>query len=144
MRVRSIIPILTCIAAVCLAPWELLAQDGRIVGIITDSTGAVAPAVAVTTAHEATNVTRRFVTDTSGSFDFPGLPPGDYIIRAELAEFKVSVARVLVEVAQTIRRDLALAVGQFDESVTVCSAAAAPLLQTDSAEIGQVITTQEI
>ncbi len=120
----------------------LLAQQGRIVGTITEATGAVIPHAKITAIHEATQVRREFLTDGTGNYDLPGLAVGTYSVRAEMQGFKSSEARVLVEVAQVVRQNLMLSVGEVRETVSVT--ADASQLQTDTAEMGQVITNRQI
>ena len=125
-----------------LAP-DLMAQ-GRIVGTVFDDTQSVVPGASVTATHEQTNIAYDFETNESGKYDLPSLPTGPYTVRAELAGFKASEARVIVEIAQVTQQDFTLEVGTLQDTVTVSAEAQAPLLQAESPEIGQVITNRQI
>ena len=119
-----------------------LAQTGRIVGTVTDETGAVVPGTTVTATSQATNLTRKFDTDDTGNYDFPGLAVATYIVRAELSGFQTAEVEVLVEIDRVARQNIRLAVGQPSDVLHVL--ADAPLLQTDSVEVGQVVTNRQI
>src|SRR5271169_5111847 len=66
------------------------AQDifGRIVGTVTDSSGAVIADVKVTIVNEATQLGRDVTTDKDGYFVADELPAGTYSLVAEKAGFK--------------------------------------------------------
>ena len=122
---------------------SLMAQ-GRIVGLVFDDTESVIPGADITATHEGTNVSYSFQSNESGKYEFPSLPVGPYTIRAELAGFKASEARVIVETAQVTQQDFTLQIGNLQDTVTVSAEAQAPLLQAESPEIGQVITNRQI
>src|SRR5947209_17175940 len=93
---------------------------GRILGNITDQSGAVIPGVTVTIRDVDRGTARTVVTDEAGVFNAPNLPPGTYNIRVELAGFAtVERPAVKLEVGQDIRVDAALKPGQQTELVTV-------------------------
>ena len=122
---------------------DLMAQ-GRIVGFVFDDTESVIPGADVTATHDGTNVSYSFQSNASGKYEFPSLPVGQYTIRVELAGFKASEARIIVETAQVTQQDITLEVGALQDTVTVSAEAQAPLLQAESPEIGQVITNRQI
>ena len=67
--------------AVCLSLSTLLPAQGtggRILGLVSDPTGAVLSGVKVTATNEATGVTRDSVSNDSGDYVFPDLPVGTY------------------------------------------------------------------
>jgi hypothetical protein len=71
------------------------------------------------------------------------LPAGTYEVSVTLPGFKKFVRQGLtVAVAQTIRIDATLEVGNASESVTVTEAA--PLLKTESGEVSHNVTTERI
>src|SRR5262249_10441406 len=57
-------------------------------GIVTDSTGAVAPGATVTLTNEGTSATLTRTSDQNGEFGFDFLPVGTYILRIEAKGFK--------------------------------------------------------
>src|ERR1700704_440637 len=55
--------------------------SGKIVGLVTDSSAAVIPSVAVTVVNEGTAAQRRLITDANGIYVAPELPVGYYTVR---------------------------------------------------------------
>ena len=74
----------------------------------------------------------------------PSLPPGPYELAAEMEGFRgYQQTGIVLELGQTLRRDIRLEVGQVTESVSVT--AEVTLLNTESGTIkGDVIVQQEI
>src|SRR6185436_18301085 len=67
------------------------------------------------------------------------LPPGRYTVTVEVPGFKRLVTNpITLEVNQTARIDLTLEVGTVAETVEVKDLA--PLLQTESTQLGSVVT----
>src|ERR1019366_1370542 len=65
------------------------AQDaGTILGVVTDTSGAVIPNVKVTVANAAKAVTREVTSSSSGDYVVPKIPLGDYTVAAEAAGFQ--------------------------------------------------------
>src|SRR5687767_2381930 len=96
-------------------------QTGTLAGIVRDSQGAVLPGVTVTASSEALiGGTRSVQTGESGAYQLAGLPPGSYAVVYELTGFSaVKRENVSVQVAQTVRLDIEMAVGTLQETVTV-------------------------
>lgn len=111
---------------------------GEITGRITDSTAAAVPGTVITLTNVATSAIRSTVSTEAGDYTFPSLPPGKYNIKAEHSGFKVvSMNAIEVQVQQTVRLDLTLAVGQVTDSVAVEASAA--MLQAENASTGTVV-----
>ncbi len=105
---------------------------GTISGTVTDQQGAVIAGVTVTVTSKQTGEVRVGVTDGSGFYTFPNLPPGRYDVAAELQGFKkASRTDVQLDAGGAIRIDTVLEAGAITEEVTV-TAEATPL-QTDVA-----------
>src|ERR1700752_3405174 len=62
--------------------------NGTIVGTVTDSSGAVIAGAKVTITEVNTKIVHSNVTNPSGDYSFPDLPPGTYDIVAEMTGFK--------------------------------------------------------
>ena len=105
---------------------------GTISGTIKDPQGGVVPGVTVTVTSQATQQARTAVSDGSGFYTFPNLPPGRYDVAAELQGFKkINRQGVQLDAASALTLDFALETGALTEEVTVT--AEASLLQTDVA-----------
>jgi hypothetical protein len=70
------------IAALAVSQVPAFAQfaSGSIGATVTDATGAIVPAAKVVLKNEATNALRDTVTNSSGAFDFPSIPPATYTV----------------------------------------------------------------
>ncbi len=119
------------------------AVNGTLLGTVTDATAAAVPAAKVVVAEHNTGLSRSTQTSQAGYYAFPDLPPGIYTVSVELTGFKKAVrqnAELLVN--STLRVDMQLQTGDISESIQVT--AEATLLQTDRADTGRKIETQQI
>ncbi len=118
-------------------------ERASIVGTVTDSSGGAMPGVQVEVINEATNTTTRLVTDSAGSYSAVNLIPGSYTVGASLQGFQPKTFRnYVLQVSQRARLDITLAVGGLEQAIDVT--AVAPLLQTENATIGQVISSEAV
>ena len=116
---------------------------GEITGEVRDTSGASVPGVAVTIINAATNANRSTVSNDAGIYSFPSLPPGLYNLRAEKQGFKANTAKqVEVQVQQTVRLDLDMAVGAVSETIEVSGSVT--LLTTENATLGHVVENKRI
>ena len=116
---------------------------GRILGNVTDQTGASVTGANVTITDAQRGTTRTLTTDTSGLYVAPDLSPGNYNVRVEAKGFK-SMQRVNIplEVAKDVRIDFALQAGQVSEVVEVSGEV--PLLDSTSSTLGGTLSNEEI
>src|SRR4051812_44670896 len=61
---------------------------GEIAGEVHDTTGAAIAEAPVTATNVDTNVARTTTTNSQGAYDFPGLIPGNYSVKAAKSGFK--------------------------------------------------------
>jgi hypothetical protein len=145
-RGRTLLGTLTAVLLVLgLAPTLQFGQavNGSLVGTITDSTGAVAPGAQVKLTEEGTDVTLTGTTDASGNYSFADVKPSTYKVTVEKSGFKTAIrSGVVVPVNATVRVDLSLEVGQVSQEVNVTETI--PLLQTETAQTGGTVTTQQV
>ncbi len=138
--------IILAIAALFLAfSAGALAQSdrGTIAGTVTDPDGAVIPGVPVVAENPETGVRFEAVTTGTGNYTISQLPPGTYVLHAELSGFgPFRQAGIRVYVGQTARIDAQLQVGNLAESVNVV--ADASMLDTQSAEIASSVTSENL
>ncbi|MGH9604575.1 MAG: carboxypeptidase regulatory-like domain-containing protein [Terracidiphilus sp.] len=128
--------VLCCAGAVAQANSELT-------GIVTDSTGAVVPGASITLTNQANGFISNTVSDSAGLFDFNGLNPAFYTLKATARGFKTFVkTNIVVNVSGTFHVAVPLAVGAADQTVTVT--ADALTIQTDSNVVSSLITTQQL
>src|SRR3984957_6573330 len=86
---------------------------GRILGTVTDQSGAAVGGATVVVTDVQHGVSRTLNTGDSGDYVAAELQPGTYQIRAESKGFKtVERPNVVIEVATDIRADFSLPPGQ--------------------------------
>ncbi len=142
MRIRSTLLLLIMVFTLALAGFGQRIT-GSIEGRVSDPSGAVLPGVEITITNEQTQQTRASITNELGIYTVPLLPSGSYSVKASLPGFKTELRRgILVEVDRNAKVDVQLQVGNVAESVEVT--ADAPLIQTDTSSLGQVIDARRV
>jgi hypothetical protein len=114
-----------------------------VLGLVSDSTGAVLPGAKVTLTNTGTGVSVNTTTNETGNFTFSLLQVGNYDLRVEAQGFKSEVRTNLrVETAAQVRQNIVLDVGNITESIEV--SANAVLLNTENATLGAVVENRRI
>ncbi len=140
MRSRAVWVLVVSIAMVLSSAVCLYAQStyGSIVGSVTDSSGAAITDAAVTLTNLGTGEKRAQQSGADGLFTFINLFPGEYRVDVEKQGFKhFTRTPVTVQVQQSSQVAATLQVGEVSQVVEVTSQT--PLLQTESASLGQVV-----
>lgn len=128
-----------------VVPGDIWAQidTGGVTGTAMDSSGSIVPGARITLTNQATNVVSQTVSTGSGTYSLTGIRPGTYTLRAVSPGFQTFVQTGLeVHIQHTLTADIAFVPGQVTEQVLVTSAA--PLLQAESASVGQTITGEAL
>jgi hypothetical protein len=139
---------LACLIAIAMttsAAPAVAAQEtgGSIAGTISDTQNAALPGVSVSLHNEGTNAQLNTVTNTDGAYVLPFVPIGHYTLTVTLAGFSTTKREgIEVRVGDRLRLDLSMQVGTVTEEVTVSSEV--PLLDTGSANRGQVINREQV
>ena len=143
MRTRNTIPMAISLCLLALTPLRAQETRGTLLGTVTDSSGASVPEARIAVTNLATGVSTASTTNAEGAWVAPFLSPGAYSVKVEREGFK-SVDRqpLQVRVADRLRVDIVLEVGQLSDRIMVT--AQAPLLETASSNRGQVITGRQI
>jgi carboxypeptidase family protein len=140
-RVMAALFALALIAAPELA-WAQAGTAG-LSGTVKDSQGAVIPGATVTASNPATGALRSTTTNEDGIYNLPGLPPGTYTVKIELAGFKaLQHDNVPLRVDTTTNIDAVLAPGNISETVTVKEST--PIINTTDASVGNTLSQQTI
>jgi hypothetical protein len=146
MTIRNGFVLFTSLCLLLLCSLSALAQSqttGRIAGIVTDEKGAAIPGAEVTIANKATGEERKVVSDDSGHYIAPLLPPGTYSVSASANGFKKFIADdVRVAITETSTLNATLQVGAFSESVIIT--AVPPIVQTEGAQLGRVVDSRAV
>ena len=114
-----------------------------VTGQVTDQSGAAVAGATVRAVNPATNGVRDTVTNGQGQYTIPLLPPGAYDISSEARGFKKQLnAGVVLQVGQDARIDFGMTVGDSQQIVEVT--AAAPVVDTETVSLGDVIDNQKV
>src|SRR5579862_8563147 len=133
------------ICAVSMFSHVVLAQltTGGIVGTVTDPSGSRVPGVAVTATQVETSTTTAGTTDSSGNYGFTDLQIGTYSLTFQKEGFqRIVQSNVVLGIAQVIRFDIALKIGNVSQTIEVTDAP--PLLQTETSSLGTIETEKRI
>ena len=129
-------------SALCLPTWSQTTA-GRILGTVTDQSGASVAGASVIVTDAQRGTSRTLTTDQAGAYVAADLAPGSYKIHVEAKGFKsVERPNVAIEVASDVRADFALQPGQVSEVVVVQEDV--PLVNTTSSTLGGTLSNQEI
>jgi hypothetical protein len=135
----SVVPLLLMF----LLPASGQSTGGRILGRVSDSTGAVVNGVNVKLINGATGVSREATTNDSGEYTFIEVVPGNYRMEYTLQGFKKNVRdSVTVELNQVLTLNATLQPGGAQEVVEVTSEA--PLVDTTSTQLGAVVNDRAV
>jgi hypothetical protein len=116
---------------------------GTILGTVKDGTGAVVTGAEVTVTNIETNQAVKVSTNQLGNYEAAYLRPGRYQVKVTGAGFKSVVRENLeLQVENRLRLDFQLEVG--DVSTTVAVTAEAPLIESNTSSLGQVITARSV
>ncbi len=134
-----------CVLALAAAPIVAAAQTNTadITGVVRDAQGGVVPGAVVVAEQRASGFRAERVSNDVGRFLLSALPVGEYTLSAELEGFKRWLRTGLVlRLGQQLDLAVILEVGDLSETLTVSTAA--PILQTTTSEVSDVITEQQV
>jgi len=122
MRACLVVALCVVLTVICLTS-SLPAQRadrGIITGIVTDPTGSSVAGATVRVRDEGTGVETVLVSNDAGAYTTPPLVLGRYSVTIDHTGFKTSVnTGIMLQGAETIRKDVTLTVGAVTESVEV-------------------------
>ncbi len=138
------LPILATLWLVlAISPLTAQVLYGALLGRVADASGAVLPGAKISVTNKLTGQQRETVADESGAFAFRDLQVGTYDIQITQAGFKTyTKSGVGVGLNSTVREDVQMEVGGTSETVTIT--AAAPILQTDRADVSNQLDKAQI
>jgi hypothetical protein len=127
-----------------LLPTRAVGQNttATVTGLVLDNQKLAAPGAAVIITDSNRGFTRSTTTGQDGVFEIAGLQPGEYRLNASLQGFTPTQIDLRLEVNQRLRLDVVLQPGGVSEDVVVHQIA--PLLDTVSSSVGQVIGEEQI
>jgi hypothetical protein len=131
--------------ALVLGGLPLSAQQnvGRILGTVSDPSGAVVPGAKVVATNTATALNVEMLTNAAGAYSFSDLPIGTYSVRVSFTGFQTYERSNLVVISgQSVTIDVKLAVGATTQTVMVTSTA--PALDVSTSNVATGSTNREI
>jgi outer membrane receptor protein involved in Fe transport len=135
--------LLVFVLGVFLIPGQSQVLYGSLTGNVTDPTGAVVPEAHVEALDVSTGVKHEATSDSSGIYRVSDLAPGIYKVTVSAANFGTIATEGVHVAANSITRvDTQLKLAQQNESVTVTGAA--PLLQTDKADVHTDLSATQV
>ncbi len=130
-------------ALACTAQTQAQEISGSVVGTVTDSAGAVLAGTTVKVTDLGTGEVRTATTDGQGNYQLLSLQPGEFKLEVDAAGFKhYARSPIDVRVGEAARANVTMEIGAQSESVVVTTAA--PIMQTDSASLGQVVEGEAV
>ncbi len=124
------------------AQGQSLASSAALSGSVSDPSGARIANGNVTLSSPEKGITRTFKTDAEGNFSFALLPASTYTLTVTAPGFRTYKQEgIVLEVGQTASQAVTLIIGSVEQ---VEVTAAAPLLQTENANVGAEITTKQV
>jgi hypothetical protein len=134
-----LISVLVALSAVCLAQ----VSSGTISGSVRDATGGAVVGAKIVITSQATSEQRQTVTNDRGEFSAAYLNVGTYSVTVTMTGFKVEVNNgIVLQVDKIVNLPFVLQPGVVSESVEVTSAA--PLVDTSTSSLGQVIDNTKV
>ncbi len=128
---------------IAVAPSAAFAQNAQISGLVKDSSGGVIPGVTVTARNVETGLTRIAVTDGSGEYRLPSLPPGRYSVATELSGFSTETRPdITLVIDQTAIINFALKPAAVSETVTVTGES--PIVDVTRSDVSMSVSGQQI
>ena len=116
---------------------------GSISGSITDPTGAAIAKAAITLVNPNTGVKQSVVADDHGSYSFPVLPVGSYVLEVNHPGFKpYRRTGIVLDTSRALQLDVVLLVGERSDAINVSDSAVH--LETSSSQMGEVINSEQM
>jgi hypothetical protein len=134
--------LLSIVIGILLAP-SAFAQNAQITGSVKDSSGAIIPGATVTARNVDTGLTRTAVTEGSGEYRLPSLPPGRYSVAVELSGFSTETRPdIILIIDQTAILNFTLKPAAIAETVTVTGDS--PIVDVTRSDVSTSVSTQQI
>jgi hypothetical protein len=131
------------LALLGVTPLRAQVDAGAILGTVTDASGSAVHGATVTLTNEGTNAAISTVTGNDGGYKFTPVKIGSYKLGVTFQGFETIVRpHVAVNVGESVVSDFTLKPGNVTTTVEVT--AAAPVLQSQDASVGQVIDSRSV
>jgi hypothetical protein len=123
----------------CLLGTAFAGVGGSISGTVKDPSGAAIVKASVTLINPSTGVRQSASADGRGTYAFPVLPVGGYVLEVNHPGFKpYRRTGIVLDANSSLRLDVVLQVGERTDAITVSENAVH--VETSSSQMGEVIT----
>jgi hypothetical protein len=127
----------------CVTPLRAQVDAGAILGTVTDASGSAVHGATVTLTNEGTSAALSTTTGNDGGYKFTPVRIGNYKVTVTFQGFEtVTRPHLSVNVGENVVADFTLKPGNVTTTVEVT--AAAPVLQSQDASVGQVIDSKSV
>jgi outer membrane receptor protein involved in Fe transport len=140
-KTRTVAIVTAVLVALCAGAASAQELRGRIVGTVTDNTGAVLPGVTVTASGPALIQPQTTTTGPDGTYRFPALPSGLYTLRFQINGFQTARRegiRVLLNTTLTV--DAGMQLAGVQETLTI--EGESPTVDVKTTSIGTSFTKE--
>ncbi len=118
-------------------------QSAQITGRVADSSGGVVVGAPVVVRNADSGVSYSAESNSTGYFTVSRLEPGNYELAVHQPGFRSTLRKgIVLQVDQTVRLDVTLEVGDVTQAVEIT--AAAPLIESETSNVGQVVGNKSI
>ena len=118
-------------------------ERGAVHGTVYDTSHAAVPTAKVTLSNPSTGFRREMQTTGDGGYDFEAVPPGEYTLVAEAANFAITtVKEIVVNVGASLPLDVSMPLKSAQETVTVNANIEA--VDTSTAGISQLLDSRSL
>ncbi len=143
---RSSLGTVICILGGCLLASPVAmsqSNEGAISGTVLDQGGAAVPNAKVVAVNQATGQAATTSSTSAGDYRFSSLPIGTYTVTTSAAGFAATKqVGVVIQIGSTTALEIKLNVGASSQIVEVTANALE--LQTESSDVGTVVTPREV
>jgi len=140
---RNLLAIIFAVAVLGLTVLNAQVDTGSITGTVADASGAVVSGAKVTLTNEGTGAALSTTTSADGVYKFAPVRVGNYKLEVTAQGFQTTTqSSVKVDVGSNVALNFSLKPGSQTETVEVTGAA--PVLQTQDASVGQVVSERSV
>ncbi|HEY3103865.1 MAG TPA: TonB-dependent receptor [Pyrinomonadaceae bacterium] len=135
---------ITLFILVCsIASVAQITTTGRLVGVVTDQTGALVPKAEIVATNNGTKQELKTTANDEGGWSIPSVPNGTYTIKISGPNFKTTVLQnVKVDIAQVTTANATLEPGEATAEVIIQGGG--EILHTESANVATTVNQQQI
>ncbi len=140
---RQLFLVVVMVLGMAAVSGQSQSSTADLVGVVKDDSGAVLPGTGIVARNVATGFSRSAVSDDSGGYRIPLLPPGEYEVRVELDGFSTQLIQgVTLTVGQTGNLNVFMEVAATSTEITV--AGNAQIIETQRTQQSSTISEIEI